>query len=229
MTPDAAIEITRRATHVRVIEGSSSESKVIDHTPPGEDGDVDLGVWWEAVQRAWGLLRSSPPATVAVSAPAGAVFLDADGVPLREAMIGACERSRPDAGWLLGQLDGPAWEAAVGAQPTAASTISKLSWLHRSDAAAWERLAHVVSPVDWIVAQMCSLGTDAIVTDPVSAAATGYWHAASGQYRWELLAIVDAGRDWPAMAPPVVAAAEPRGRWNGARVTVSPPGPSQHG
>ena len=54
---------------------------------------------------------------------------------VRPAKLWNDTESAPDAGWLLKQLpDGAAgWAAACGTVPVAAFTITKLSWLHRSE------------------------------------------------------------------------------------------------
>ena len=80
------------------------------------------------------------------------VALDADRAVLRPAKLWNDTESAPDAGWLLKQLPGGAadWAAACGSVPVAAFTVTKLSWLHRSEPEAWARLAHVVLPHDWL-------------------------------------------------------------------------------
>ena len=76
--------------------------------------------------------------------------------------------------------------------PVAAFTITKLSWLHRCEPEHWSRLARVLLPHDWLTGQL----TGEFVTDRGDASGTGYWSPAAGEYRWDLLAIVDAERDW---------------------------------
>ena len=60
--------------------------------------------------------------------------------------------------------------------PVASFTITKLSWLHRSEPEAWQRLAHVVLPHDWLTFRL----TGRLVTDRGDASGTGYWSAATG-------------------------------------------------
>ena len=43
-----------------------------------------------------------------------------------------------------------AWATACGSVPVAAFTITKLSWLHRSEPDAWARVARVCLPHDWL-------------------------------------------------------------------------------
>jgi xylulokinase len=102
-----------------------------------------------------------------------------------------------------------AWAEAVGSVPVASFTITKLSWLHRTEADVWERLEHVCLPHDWLTWRL----TGRLCTDRGDASGTGYWSPAQGEYRYDLLEIVGAGMDWPAVVPPVLAPAEPAGEW----------------
>ena len=68
------------------------------------------------------------------------------------------------------------WAAAVGSVPVAAFTVTKLSWLHRSEPDNWARLAHVVLPHDWMTLRL----TGELVTDRGDASGTGLLVAAVG-------------------------------------------------
>jgi xylulokinase len=144
------------------------------------------------------------------------VVLDRERRVLRPAKLWNDTESAPDAGWLWKQLPGgaPDWAAAVGSVPVAAFTITKLSWLHRSEPEVWQQLAHVLLPHDWLTMQL----TGEFVTDRGDASGTGYWSAASGEYRADLLAIVDRDRDWSTVVPRVAQPAEVVGQWRGAAV-----------
>jgi xylulokinase len=96
----------------------------------------------------------------------------------------------------------------------ASFTITKLSWLHRTEPETWTRLAHVVLPHDWLTYRL----TGRLVTDRGDASGTGYWSAATNGYRPELLALVDADRDWTAALPEVLGPRDRSGEWRGAVV-----------
>jgi xylulokinase len=98
--------------------------------------------------------------------------------------------------------------------PVAAFTITKLSWLHRSEPEAWARLARVCLPHDWLTYRL----SNEFVTDRGDASGTGYWSAATGTYRFDLLAIVDGDRDWTGVVPPVLGPGDASGEWRGAQV-----------
>jgi xylulokinase len=144
------------------------------------------------------------------------VALDADQAVIRPAKLWNDTESAPDAAWLIDQLpDGrEGWAAACGLVPVASFTITKLSWLHRSEPEAWARLAHVVLPHDWLTFRL----TGRLVTDRGDASGTGYWSAATGAYRYDLLGIVDGERDWSVAVPTVLGPLEAAGEWNDAIV-----------
>jgi xylulokinase len=134
----------------------------------------------------------------------GLIPLASRGEFIHPAKLWNDTESAPDAGWLTKQLGGPqAWADAVGSVPVAAFTISKLSWLHRTKPDAFDQVAHVLLPHDWLTFRL----TGAFVTDRGDASGTGYWSAADGRYRTDLLRIVhDAWTDdeWLARLPTVL-------------------------
>lgn len=133
----------------------------------------------------------------------GLVILDEAGDLLRPAKLWNDTESAPDAGWLIGQLDGgaAAWAESCGSVPVAAFTITKLSWLHRTEPEVFARITNVLLPHDWLALRL----TGELGTDRGDASGTGYWSAATGKYRLDLLELVDADKDWAATLPPVLA------------------------
>lgn len=183
---------------------------------------VDPVSWLRALESAVGQLVGGGDLSAAgidhvvlCVCPKGAVVLDADGGLLAPALVGDDPDTAPDAKWLTKQLPGGAddWVAAVGSAPSAAWTASKLSWLHRSEPSAWDQLAVVLQPQDWVALQL----TGNVFTDERSARATGYW-SSTDFYRLDLLAIVDGDRDWTGALPPVVADHAAVGLWRGVPV-----------
>jgi xylulokinase len=178
-------------------------------SPPRSEQDPEI--WW----RALGSARAEAGhvddvATVSVAAQQhGLVVMDATGEVLRPAKLWNDTESAPDAGWLVGRLpDGATgWAEACGSVPVAAFTITKLSWLHRTEPDVFARIARVLLPHDWLVWRL----TGEIGTDRGDASGTGYWSAASGRYRLDLLEIVDRDLDWGAALPPVLGPEEALG------------------
>lgn len=181
--------------------------------------EQDPAAWWHAFEDAWTAAGAPEVAAISVAGQQhGMVALDADRAVLRPAKLWNDLESAPDARWLWKQLPGGRsdWATAAGSVPTAAFTVSKLSWLHRSEPEVWERLAHVLLPHDWLTMQL----TGELVTDRGDASGTGYWDPSTGEYRWDLLAIVDRDRDWRTVVPRVAAPLETVGTWRGAAVAA---------
>jgi len=171
-------------------------------SPPRSEQDPTA--WWDALTAA--RAAAGHEADVAASSVAaqqhGLVVTDAAGAPLRPAKLWNDTESAPDAGWLLGQLDGgpAAWARACGSVPVAAFTIAKLSWLHRSEPDVFGRMERVMLPHDWLAWRL----TGEFGTDRGDASGTGYWSPAAGDYRLDLLQVVDREIDWAALVPPVL-------------------------
>jgi xylulokinase len=184
-------------------------------TPPRSEQEPEA--WWSAFRSAFDVVGT--PAIEAISVTAqqhGMVALDAERRVVRPAKLWNDTESAPDADWLVRQLPGgaEAWAGAVGSVPVAAFTITKLSWLHRSEPDSWARVAHVVLPHDWMTFRL----SGALVTDRGDASGTGYWSPSAGEYRWDLLGIIDRDRDWSDAVPRVLGPLEAAGEWGGAVV-----------
>jgi xylulokinase len=206
--------------------GSASHPPV---TPPVSEQDPQS--WWDAFGIAWnqaigqlpgGAGESSITAISVAGQQHGMVALDGDDRPVHPAKLWNDTESAPDAGWLLSQLaatdhDGAAaWAEAVGSVPVAAFTVTKLSWLHRTHPDAWSRIAKVLLPHD----HLTHLLTGEYATDRGDASGTGYWSPSTGEYRWDLLALIDRDRDWTDVVPTVLGPLDVAGRWKGIEVAV---------
>ncbi len=217
----AGVDSSTTATKVEVREldsgrpvGRGSAPHPRTHPPRSEQ---DPAAWWAAFESAW--QQAGAPEVEAISVAGqqhGMVALDETRAVIRPAKLWNDSESAPDAEWLIGQLAGgsQAWADACGVVPVASITITKLSWLHRAEPEAWRRLAHVLLPHDWLTLQL----TGRLATDRGDASGTGYWSAATGSYRFDLLALVDGDRDWTEVVPPVLGPNDVAGHWRGAQV-----------
>ena len=217
----AGVDSSTQSTKVEVRDLDSGEvisRASMPHpatTPP--KSEQDPAAWWSAFEGAWQQVGSPNVDAISVAGQQhGMVALDAAGDVIRDAKLWNDTETAPDAGWLLKQLPGGAadWVATCGSVPVAAFTIAKLSWLHRSEPENWARLAHVLLPHDWMTYRL----TEAMCTDRGDASGTGYWSAATGQYCWDLLSIIDTDRDWTQVVPRVLGPLEPAGTWRDAVV-----------
>lgn len=213
-TQSTKIEIRDYDTGSLIASASSPHPPVV---PPRSEQPPSA--WWSAFEDAWSRLGSPHVDAIAVAGQQhGLVALDADRAVIRPAKLWNDTESAPDAGWLIKQLAGgaAAWADAVGSVPVASLTVSKLSWLHRSEPQSWERLRHVLLPHDWMTMQL----SGEMTTDRGDASGTGYWSPATGEYRWDLLDIVDSSIDWADVVPQVLAPLDVAGEWNGAAVAA---------
>ena len=122
-----------------------------------------------------------------------------------------------DAEALVADLGAEAWATACGSVPVASFTITKLRWLRRCEPEAFERIARVVLPHDWLTHRL----TGAWTTDRGDASGTGWWSPSGEDYRVDLLDLVDARVDW---LPEVLGPTEAAGRWSDAGDALVAPG-----
>ena len=208
-TQSTKVEVRDADTGALVASGRARHP----HTSPPRS-EQDPGAWWSAFEAAWNKAGSPQVAAVSVAGQQhGMVATDEDGVPVRPAKLWNDTETAADAAWLIKKLGGAdAWAAAVGTVPVPALTITKLSWLHRTEPDAWSRMRHVCLPHDWLTWKL----TGRLVTDRGDASGTGYWSPLEERYRYDLIEIVGAELDWPAMLPHVLGPVEEAGEWAAA-------------
>jgi xylulokinase len=221
MSTVAGIDSSTQSTKVEVrdletgaVVAQASAPHPATHPPRSEQDPAD---WWQAFETAWAGAGSPAVAALSVAGQQhGMVALDGDGAVIRPAKLWNDLESAPDAGWLIKQLPGREadWAEACGSVPVAALTITKLSWLHRSEPESWARLAKILLPHDWLTSRL----TGRFTTDRGDASGTGYWSASTESYRWDLLSIVDSKLDWTSMVPDVLGPTEVAGQWREALV-----------
>jgi xylulokinase len=150
--------------------------------------DIDPQAWLLSLGEAatGGLLEGVQ--AIGVSAQQhGLITLDAQGAPVRPALLGNDKRAQAAAADLIDALGGrQAWAEAVGSVPQSGQPVAKLRWLARAEPDAARRVAAVMQPHDWLVWQL--LGRPARrTTDRGGASGTGYWSAGTGAYRTDLV------------------------------------------
>src|SRR5450759_2743023 len=218
---------TRRCTAMALVAGIDSSTQsckvVIRDAETGAllrhgraahpDGtEVDPASWWTgleaALAEAGGIVDV---VAVAVGAQQhGMVCLDEHGEVVRPALLWNDTRSAGAAAELVAELGGPrAWAEAVGSVPVASFTVTKLRWLAEHEPEHAARTAAVCLPHDWLTWRLAGASDlAALSTDRGDASGTGYWSAATGTYRPDLLRLA-LGQD--ALLPRVLAPAEAAG------------------
>ena len=216
----AGVDSSTQSTKVeirRVDDGSLVGSGRAPHpatTPPVSEQDPES--WWSAFESAWAEATASgcEPSAVSIGGQQhGMVVLDSERHVVRPAKLWNDTESAPDAAWLVKNVPGgaSALAAATGSVPVAAFTVTKLSWLHRSEPEAWKRLAHVLLPHDWLTMKL----TGDLTTDRGDASGTGYFDPSANRYVDSVLETVDAERDWSTALPRVLGPTEVAGEWQG--------------
>ena len=183
----AGVDCSTQSTKVLVCDADTGE--VIRHgrAPHPDTTEVDPAVWWSALTSASEGLLDGVSALAVGGQQHGMVTLDADGEVVRPALLWNDTRSAGAAAELVDELGGPgAWVDAVGSVPVASFTITKLRWLATHEPAEAKRTERVVLPHDWLTWRLAG-ATGEPATDRGDASGTGYWSAATGEYRPDLL------------------------------------------
>jgi xylulokinase len=208
----AGVDTSTQSCKVVVRDAQSGELLRSGSAPHPSGTSVDPAAWWAAFRaaadKAGGL---DDVAALAVGGQQhGMVCLDENGAVVRDALLWNDTRSAGAAQDLIDELPGGAdgWADAVGLVPVASFTVTKLRWLARHEPDNAERTAAVCLPHDWLTWRLRGTGALAdLVTDRGDASGTGYWSAATGAYREDLLELAFGARPTlPAVLGPAEAA-----------------------
>ncbi|MFE9094070.1 FGGY family carbohydrate kinase [Streptomyces sp. NPDC007264] len=175
----------------------------------GRPSDVDPQAWLLSLGEAAGGGLLEGVQAIGVSAQQNALIpLDTQGATVRPALVGGDKRAQVAAADLIDALGGrQAWAEAVGCVPQAALPVTKLRWLARTEPDNALRTAVLMQAHDWIVWQLLGRPMRR-TTDRGGASATGYWSAATGMYRGDL---VELALGHQVMVPEVLGPSEAAG------------------
>ena len=135
----------------------------------------------------------------------GLVVLSHDGTPLRPIIWASDTTSQADAQWRLKKQDEQWWTNEVGIVPSHLHTVTKLSWLHRSETENWQKMSFACSPADYIRWRLVTGSLSSMVSSPQDAAQTAMWSTKDNGYSQKVLALIDNDRDWSKCLPTVKA------------------------
>ena len=133
----------------------------------------------------------------------GLVVLSHDGTPLRPIIWASDTTSQADAQWCLKKQDEQWWTNEVGIVPSHLHTVTKLSWLHRSETKNWQKMSFACSPADYIRWRLVTGSLSSMVSSPQDAAQTAMWSTKDNGYSQKVLALIDHDRDWSKCLPTV--------------------------
>ncbi|MBF6331589.1 xylulokinase [Nocardia transvalensis] len=217
----AGVDSSTQSCKVVVCDSDSGKVLRQGRIPHPDGTEVPAEAWWDALTVAGDGLFDGVAAVSVAAQQHGLVALDADGVPVRDALLWNDTRSAAAAADLVAEFGGPrAWAEAVGSVPLAAHTVAKLRWVADHEPALADRVARVLLPHDYLTWRLRG-GTVDIepTTDRGDASGTGYWSPFDGRYREDLVALAFRGR-WPQL-PRVLGPAEAAGQ-TPDRVLVAP-------
>ena len=135
----------------------------------------------------------------------GLVVLSHDGTPLLPIIWASDTTSQADAQWCLKKQDEQWWTNEVGIVPSHLHTVTKLSWLHRSETENWQKMSFACSPADYIRWRLVTGSLSSMVSSPQDAAQTAMWSTKDNGYSQEVLALIDNDRNWSKCLPTVKA------------------------
>lgn len=204
MTLVAGIDSSTQSCKVLVCDADTGEIVRTGRASHPAGTEVAPEAWWEALQTAvadaGGL---DDVAAVSVGGQQhGMVALDERGEVIRPALLWNDTRSAPDAERMISDMgDGDAelgaerWAERTGMVPVASYTATKLSWLARAEPENAKRVAAVCLPHDWLSWRLAGHGPvtsgtaafEALATDRSDVSGTGYYDAATGEYRLDIV------------------------------------------
>ena len=186
----AGVDSSTQACKVVVRDAGTGALVRFGRAPHPDGTEVDPQAWWDALQVALAAAGGlDDVAALSVGGQQhGMVCLDEAGDVVRPALLWNDVRSAAAARDLLGELGGgQAWADAVGVVPVASITVTKLRWLADNEPDHAARTAAVCLPHDWLTWRLAGSGVQDVTTDRSDASGTGYWSAAAGDYRLDLL------------------------------------------
>lgn len=187
MTLVAGIDSSTQSCKVVLVDGDSGAVVATGRADHPDGTEVDPRAWWDALERAGEGLLDRAAAVAVGGQQHGMVVLDDAGEVVRPALLWNDTRSAGAARDLTTELGGPAaWAEAVGLVPVASFTVTKLRWLARHEPQNAARVERVMLPHDYLSWRLAGRPDEA-VTDRGDASGTGYWSAATNEYRTDLL------------------------------------------
>lgn len=210
----AGVDCSTQSTKVLVIDTATGQvvgegRAAHEILTAGGRSETHPGVWWEALAVALDRTgRAADVDALAVGAQQhGLVLLDAEGEPLRPAVLWNDIRSAEVVPGLLSALGGAqAWAGLTGSVPVASFTVTTLAWLRRREPEVVRRARAIRLPHDYLTERLTGRG----VTDRGDASGTGWWSPFTGQYVDEVLGLPEVAVD-PRFLPEVLAPSEPAG------------------
>lgn len=179
---DSSTQSTK-ALLVDATDGTVVERRQVPH-PDGTE--VDPRAWLAAVDEAVAGLLPRAAAVAVGGQQHGMVALDADGAPVRDALLWNDLRAAGSAADLVAEWGGPqACADLVGSTLVSSFTVAKLRWTRDHEPEAARRVDAVLLPHDYVSRHLATPGTPAF-TDRGDASGTGYFSPQQDRWLTEL-------------------------------------------
>ncbi|MFF3227552.1 xylulokinase [Nocardia suismassiliense] len=157
----AGVDSSTQSCKVVVCDADTGEILHQAHAPHPDGTEVAPEAWWDALCAAGDGLLDQVDAIAVAGQQHGLVALDAEGRPVRDALLWNDIRSAAAADELILELGGAqAWADAVGSVPVAAFTVAKLRWLADHEPELADRTARIMLPHDYLTWRFCEYRKD---------------------------------------------------------------------
>ena len=204
------VDSSTQSTKVLVVDAATGDVVARGQAPHTvtADHESDPEQWWQALNQALEQCGAWVRRAAAVSVGGqqhGLVTLDAQGRPVRPALLWNDVRSAPQRDALVERLGGPkVWAERMGSVPAVSFTATKWAWLRENEPEAAAATAAVRLPHDYLTGRLTGQGT----TDRGDASGTGWWATSTESYDEEVLGLIDLD---PALLPRVLGPGEAAG------------------
>ncbi|GAA3434406.1 xylulokinase [Kutzneria kofuensis] len=197
MTLVIGVDSSTQSTKALVVEAETGRVVGGSRQPHPDGTEVDPRAWRIACERAVAEARadvSEPIAAIAVAGQQhGMVTVDADGEPVRPALLWNDTRSAAETEQFVAKHRPDRLAELTGSVPVPSFTVTKLAWLSEHEPAAADRVDRVMLPHDWVSWTLSEPGTEP-ATDRGDASGTGYFSPRTGEWLPDLLADAFGGR-----------------------------------
>jgi xylulokinase len=194
----AGVDCSTQATKVLIVnpdDGRVVASGRAPHEVTGSGGarETDPAVWWDALRAALAETgRAGEVGAISVAGQQhGLVVTDADGRPLRPAVLWNDTRSAAEAAELRDALGADAWADRVGVVPVPSFTVTRWAWLRRTEPEVATATRAIRLPHDWLTERLTGRG----VTDRGDVSGTGWWSTRDESYSNEVLELPPVSLD----------------------------------
>lgn len=182
-------------------------------TPRPGWAEQDPADWWQAALDAIESAGRDTEAIAVSGQGAALVLLDAQGVPVRPALIHLDSRAADEAAELAASPVGKAVRVANGNRIGAWNTAAKLTWVRRHEPALWQRVSHITTAAGYVLWRL----TGEHVVSASDAGISDLFELSSRSWSASVLEALELPIE---MLPRIAEAVVLVGNWRGMRVVA---------